>query len=88
MGTSCHNALFATVKPIFHCDAKSFALGTFASPNAKDSTFGLPNARNSNMVVSFALGDANFLRGYVHFIFFVYISFALVANANPISSGI
>ena len=40
-------------KPIFHCDAKSFALGTFASSNAKDSTFALPNAR------SFALGDLN-----------------------------
>ena len=38
------------VKPIFHCDAKSFALGTFV----------LPNARNTNMLVSFALGDANF----------------------------
>ena len=44
-----------SVKPIFHCDAKSFTLGTFASPNAKDSTFALPNARNTNMLVSFAL---------------------------------
>ena len=50
------------LKPIFHCDAKSLALGTFASPIAKDSTFALPNARNTNMLVSFALGDANFLR--------------------------
>ena len=39
-------------KPIFHCDAKPFALGTFASPNAKDT----------NMLVSFALGDTNFSR--------------------------
>ena len=46
------------LKPIFHCDAKSIALGTFASPNAKDSTFVLPNARNTNMLVSLALGDA------------------------------
>ena len=38
--------------PIFHCDAKPFALGTFPSPNAKDT----------NMLVSFALGDANFSR--------------------------
>ena len=38
---------FETVKPIFHCDAKPFALGTFALPNAKDK-------------VSFALGKANF----------------------------
>ena len=50
------------VKPIFHCDAKSFALGTFASPNAKDSSFALPNARNTSMLVSFALGDAHFSR--------------------------
>ena len=51
-----------TLEPIFHQNPKSFALGTFASPNAKDSTFALPNARNTNMLVSFALGDANFLR--------------------------
>ena len=51
-----------TLKPIFHCDAKSFALGTFASPNATDSSFALPNARNTNMLVSFALGDAKFSR--------------------------
>ena len=44
------------------CIAKSFALGIFASPNTKDSTFALPNARNTNMLVSFALGDANFIR--------------------------
>ena len=50
------------LKPIFHCDAKTFALGTFASPNAKDSTFAIPNAKSTNMLVSLALGDANFLR--------------------------
>ena len=48
-----------TLKPIFHGHAKSFASGTFASPNAKDSTFALPNTRNTNMSVSLALGDAN-----------------------------
>ena len=37
-------------------------LGTFASPNAKDSTFALTNARNTNMLVSLVLGDAHFLR--------------------------
>ena len=31
-----------TIKPIFHCDAKLLALGTFASPNTKDSTFASP----------------------------------------------
>ena len=41
-----------TLKPIFQCDAKPFAFGTFASPNAKDT----------NLLVSFALGDANFSR--------------------------
>ena len=45
----------SSLKPIFHCDAKPFALGTFASPNAKDSTFALPNAQNTNRLVSFAL---------------------------------
>ena len=40
------------LKPIFHCDAKLLALGNFALPNAKDSTFVLPNARNTNMLVS------------------------------------
>ena len=34
-----------TIWPIFHCDAKLLALGTFASPNAKDSTFASPDAR-------------------------------------------
>ena len=81
-----------SLKPIFHCDAKTFALGTFASPNAKDT----------NMLVSFALGDTNCSRhpmqnpntsqwnigcvgfqaqnsciGHVHFMLFVSISFAL-----------
>ena len=50
------------LKPIFHCDAKPFALGTFVSPNAKDSTFALPNAKNTNMLVSLALVDANISR--------------------------
>ena len=41
-----------TLKPIFHCDAKPYALGTFA----------LPNAKYTNTLVSFALGDTNFSR--------------------------
>ena len=49
---------------------KLLALGTFASPNAIDSTFALPNARNTNMLVSLALGDANFLRWPCTFLFF------------------
>ena len=56
--------LFASIslKPLFHQNAKYLALGTFASPNAKDSTSASPNARNTNMLVSLALGDASFLR--------------------------
>ena len=41
----CHGKIMENLKPIFHCDAKLLALGTFASPNAKDSTFALPDAR-------------------------------------------
>ena len=52
----------ASLKPIFHQNAKYLASGTFASGNAKSSTFALADARNTNMLVSFALGDANFLR--------------------------
>ena len=37
---------------IFHCNARPFALGTFVPPNAKDT----------NMLVSFVLGNANFSR--------------------------
>ena len=35
----------SNVKPIFHCDAKLLALGTFASGNTKNSTFALPDAK-------------------------------------------
>ena len=58
------------LKPIFHQNTKLLALGTFASANAKDSTFALPNAKNTNMLVSLALGDANFLRRPCTFLFF------------------
>ena len=66
----------AKVKPIFHQNAKYLASGTFASGNAKSSTFALADARNTNMLVSFALGDANFLRWpctfHVYFMLFVH----------------
>ena len=58
------------LKPIFHQNAKYLASGTFASGNAKSSTFALADARNTNMLVSFALGDANFLRLPCTFHFF------------------
>ena len=70
-----------TLKPIFHCDAAT--LGTFASANPKDSTFALPNAKNTNMLVSLGLGDASFLRWPCTFLFFVYISFALGSQREP-----
>ena len=60
--------IFACIKPIF--DAKPFALGSFASPNAKDSTFALPSAKYTNMLVSLALGDTNFLHLPCTFFFF------------------
>ena len=47
-----NNFMWEKVKPIFNCDAKPLALGTFASPNAKDT----------NMLVSFALDNAIFSR--------------------------
>ena len=50
------------IKPIFHQNAKLLTLGTFASANAKDSTFALPNAKNTNMLIFLALGDAHFSR--------------------------
>ena len=58
-------------KPIFYQNAKLLALGTFASANAKDSIFALPNAKNTNMLVSLSLGDANFLHRACTFHFFV-----------------
>ena len=51
------------VKPIFHQNAQLLASGNLVSPNAKDSTF-------ANMLVSFALGDTNFLRRPCTFHFF------------------
>ena len=54
---------------------------TFVSPNAKDSTFALPNARNTNMLVSFALAMN------ISFFWCIFHS-RRVANANPICSGI
>ena len=72
-----------TLKPIFHQNAKLLALGTFASPNAKDKTFALPNARNTNMLVSLALGDANFLHRPCTFHFFGVDFFALGSKRKP-----
>ena len=71
------------LKHIFHQNVKLLALGTFASPNAKDRTFALPYARNTNMLVSLALGDANFLRRPCTFHFFGVDFFALGSKRKP-----
>ena len=55
------NGKYPIFKPIFHCDAIPFALGPFA----------LPNEKNTNMLVSLVLGDANFLRWPCTFLFFL-----------------
>ena len=71
------------LKPLFHQNAKLLPLGTFASPNAKDRTFVLPNARNTNMLVTLALGDANFLHRPCTFHFFGVDFFALGSKRKP-----
>ena len=67
------------LKPIFHQNAKYLASGT----NAKDSIFASPNAKNTNMLVSFALGDANFLRWPCTFHFLCVDFFALGSKRKP-----
>ena len=60
-------------KPIFHQNAKYLASGTFASPNARIPTcwYILRQVTPISCV------------GHVHFIFFVYISFALGGQRKP-----
>ena len=70
-------------KPIFHQNAKLLALGIFALANAKDSTFALPNAKNTNMLVSLALGDAHFWRRPCTFHFFGVDFFELSSQREP-----
>ena len=71
------------LKPIFHQNTKTFALSTFASPDAKCSTFASGDARNTNMLVSLALGDANFLRRPCTFHFECVDFFALGSKRKP-----
>ena len=71
------------LKPIFHQNAKYLASGTFASLNAKNSIFASPNAKNTNMLVSFALGDANFLCWPCTFHFLCVYFFALGSKRKP-----
>ena len=41
-----------TLKPIFHCDAKPFALGTGVRLDPQRHIFASPNAKDTNMLVS------------------------------------
>ena len=96
-----HRAL--TLGPIFHCDAKSFALGTFSSPNANIPTcwyvlhwvmqiFRITKRDTPNVsqwIIGCVGSKCKFLALAMYISFFV-CRFHLrwVANANPISSGI
>ena len=48
------------LKPIFHCDAKYLASGVGVEQCTRRQNFVLPNAKYTNMLVYFALGDAHF----------------------------
>ena len=54
--------LYILFKPIFHYDAKPFALDTGVGLDPIRHTFVSPKAKDTNMLVSFALGDANLSR--------------------------
>ena len=73
------------LKPIFHQNAKYLALGVGVGQCTRCQNFALPNAKYTNMLVYFVLGDASFLRWPCTFLLF-FVDF--LPNANPISSGI
>ena len=50
------------LKPIFHQNAKYLASGVGVGQCTRRQNFALPNAKYTNMLVSLALGDANFSR--------------------------
>ena len=56
------NAMQIILQPIFYCDAKPFALGTDVGLDPQCHTFASPNTKDTNLLVSFALSDANFSR--------------------------
>ena len=53
---------YQKVKPIFHQNAKYLASGVGVGQCPRRQNFALPNAKYTNMLVYFALADANFLR--------------------------
>ena len=58
------------LKPIFHQNAKYLASGVGVGQCTRCQNFALPNAKYTNMLVSLALGDANFSRRPCTFHFF------------------
>ena len=72
------------VKPIFHCDAKPFGLGTFVLGSANSSRHPTqnPNVSQWNIgCIGYQMPISCF--GHVHFMFFVLISFAFEAQRKP-----
>ena len=53
---------YQLLKPIFHQNAKYLASGVGVGQCTRRQNFALPNAKDTNMLVYFALADANFLR--------------------------
>ena len=69
--------------PIFHQNAKYLASGVGVGQCTRRQNFALPNAKYTNMLVSFALGDANSLRWPCTFLFFCVDFFALGSQCEP-----
>ena len=78
-----YQILCKNVKPIFHQNAKYLASGTFASPNARNSTSASPDATIPTCWYLLHQVTPISCVGHVHFIFFVYISFALGGQRKP-----
>ena len=78
----CVNSCLS-LKPIFHQNAKYLASGAGVGPCTRRQIFALPNAKYTNMLVYFALADANFLRRPCTFHFFCVDFFALGNKRKP-----
>ena len=53
---------YSILKPIFHQNAKYLASGVGVGQCTRRQNFALPNAKYTNMLVYFALGNAHFSR--------------------------
>ena len=91
------NIDFIKIQPIFHCDAKPFALGTVASPKRYQHVgifcvrwhtfFALPNAKPQRKSVEYRLPWVpNWIFALAMYIscFFVLISFAFVSHMSKL----